>query len=152
MRKQKEINCDCGKHMHMTNGNHLTNCPFNRESYIDPDKSEWKYGELPPVGETAQIELHPGKWVKADIIFKNNLGIVVNFPDGMIGETEKTQGYYRNTVNTNWKPIQTERDKVIAKALTVSSLREAVTEEYSKKFLGNLYDAGMLIDPDKGEE
>ena len=47
MSPPKIINCDCGKHMNMTGGNHLTNCPLNRESYVNPDKPEWKEGELP---------------------------------------------------------------------------------------------------------
>ncbi len=147
-----KVDCDCGKYMASTGGNHLTNCPLNRESYIDPDKPEWKAGELitgiPPLNVEIEFkneddELHD--WEPVTILL-------------IQGNRFWGKGFTQliNLDSCNYRPIQTERDKVIAKALyaITGNNKSTIADvgDVTQDVLNDLYDAGCLIDPDKGEE
>jgi len=142
----KNINCECGKHMHMTGGNHLTNCPLNTESYIDNDKPEWKAGDLPGVGTVCEWSgTRGGYWIKCEVIrFNANEVVVRNDIDGKYrpGKFEITP-----LLSIEFRPLQSERDKVIAKA------NDAIEDKFGDlindwQHIGEiaeyLYELGML--------
>ena len=144
-----KVDCDCGKYMASTGGNHLPKCGLSKESYIDPDKPEWKDGELPPFGtkcEAIWSELPDGgnpEWLP--VTFKGGFDSKLWFSnwDGEIVIPAH---------EVKFRPIQTNKERVINEAMLVVEILENNTGDEVLSIMRELYDAGMLSMPDNGEE
>jgi len=144
-----KVDCDCGKYMASTGGNHLPKCGLSKESYIDPDKPEWKDGELPPFGtkcEAIWSELPDGgnpEWLP--VTFKGGFDSKLWFSnwDGEIVIPAH---------EVKFRPIQTKKERVINEVMLVVEILENNTGDEVLSIMRELYDAGMLSMPDNGEE
>ena len=120
------------------------------------DKPEWKVGELPPIGTVCEIsdsdesmhkELRIGDQVTIIAHYKCNGFDVAAFTFAIAGGL-----LVDSAMKDYFKPIQSERDKVIAKATKGDTLAYACANiDTYRAWAEDLYDRGMLIDPGKGE-
>ena len=107
------------------------------------DKPEWKAGDLPGVGTVCEWSgTRGGYWIKCEVIrFNANEVVVSNDIDGKYrpGKFE-----IMPLLSIEFRPLQSERDKVIAKALKEFE-EAACTQVYDMKAgFVHLYDLGML--------
>lgn len=134
----KDNNWECGKHYHMTSGNHLTNCPLNTQSYIEPSK-EWVNGLL-PVGARFEVQnTASGEWCAGTVSASGEKNFLV-FMDIDDAETMLKK-------ERKFRPICTQKQRVIDKAEQVAKACNWTAAEY----LSDLYDAGMLSMPNDKE-
>ncbi len=115
---------------------------------IDVGSGEWNVEGLPPVGIECEFRHSDFGWTGCTTIglFRNNM---VCAPNG--------GGFYQGTADY-FRPIQSERDKVIAAAIN-AVVAEANKEERDVKVLDlsyaeklvvtNLYDSGYLTMPEE---
>lgn len=128
---------------------------------LNGKESEWKTGELPPVGAVCEIsdsdeimhkELSIGDQVTIIAHYKCNGFDVAAFTFAIAGGL-----LVDSAMKDYFRPTQSERDKVIAKAmdmlkLVVFSGDFDVCDEFIQEIYEKAYNAGMLSMPDKGEE
>jgi len=108
------------------------------------DKPEWKAGELPSTGTVCEVNGDNG-WEVVTICGHslNGKKAFYNNSSGAIGWA---------TANI-FRPIPSERDKVIAKAISGTTVAYMCANiDTYRAWAADLYDRNMLSMPDKGEE
>lgn len=101
-----------------------------------PNGIEWKKGTLPPIGIDCEVYTS-GVWKAGFTAGKNKEGNIVV----QVGEN-----YIAKGSANSFRPPQTERDKVIEKAIEVQGILSPSFD--CKDDLGRLYDADMLKLPE----
>lgn len=108
------------------------------------DKPEWKAGKLPSTGTVCEVNGDNG-WEVVTICghWFNGKKAFYNNSSGAIGWA---------TANI-FRPIPSERDKVIAKAISGTTVAYMCANiDTYRAWAADLYDRNMLSMPDKGEE
>ncbi len=121
------------------------------------DQGEWVDGS-PPIGEVCEQEIIPGKWVPATVLFRNDLGCVIDTPYRTMDDNLRrtgSQSYYSCLVKLNFRPILTPKQRTIEAAYavtceTIGNPDTVANSEYRTTLLNALFEANCLILP--GEE
>ena len=123
------------------------------------EQGEWVDGS-PPIGEVCEQEIIPGKWVPATVLFRNDLGCVIDTPYRAIDDNLRrtgSQSYYSCLVKLNFRPILTPKQRTIEAAAKVLQSEDADVTELVKDyqmFIGPataLYDAGLLMNGESND-
>ena len=103
-------------------------------------------GELPPVGVECEVYFdtdHSPEWHRGTVTYRSDKFTVIIYDDGdeRCYELEELE-------DAKFRPIRTHREKVIEAAMAVGTL----SGPGAAGVYGGLYDAGMLVLPQEGEE
>ncbi|MBL4795902.1 MAG: hypothetical protein JKY50_00655 [Oleispira sp.] len=110
------------------------------------DKPEWKAGELPPVGTVCEFEIRENVWKKCRVIAIHNTHLWLLLHDENVFYTEA------DAFPTQFRPIQTDKERVIAKAISGTTVAYMCANiDTYRAWAADLYDRNMLSMPDKGE-